>query len=32
MKTIEVDHKEFSVGKTSDREHKERIFLAKRGS
>jgi len=30
LETFEVGHKEFSVGKTSDRDHKERIFLAKR--
>lgn len=30
--TVEIGHKEFSVGKTSAREHKERIFLAKRGN
>lgn len=32
VETIEVGHKEFSVGKTSTREHKERIFLARRGA
>jgi adenine-specific DNA-methyltransferase len=31
LEAIEVGHKEFSVGRTSNRDHKERIFLAKRG-
>lgn len=31
VKMLEVGHKEFSVGKTSTREHKERIFIANRG-
>jgi adenine-specific DNA-methyltransferase len=31
VQMLEIEHKEFSVGRTSNRDHKERIFLANRG-
>lgn len=31
VQVLEIEHKEFSVGRTSNRDHKERIFLANRG-